>query len=134
MIGSGSYANVYRYIDPEYGIPVTLKRAKRDLDPRDLKRFRNEFDLLKDLSFPYILQVFRYNEERNDYTMEHCHATLRDFIDTNNVHMAFGTRKRVALQFLHRGDETSSFERGLLGLSGERALTTVCIRSGSGRG
>jgi serine/threonine protein kinase len=101
VIGSGAYANVYRFIDPEYGIPFALKRAKRNLNPKDLARFRNEFDLLKDLRFPYVLQVFRYFEGRNEYTMEHCDATLREFIDRGNAHISFGTRKRVALQFLY---------------------------------
>ncbi|MBM4124956.1 MAG: protein kinase family protein [Nitrospira sp.] len=101
MIGSGSYAKVYRFIDPEYGIPFALKRAKRNLTPSDLARFRNEFDLLKSLRFPYVLQVFRYFEDRNEYTMEHCDATLRGFIDRNNARISFGARKRVALQFLY---------------------------------
>jgi tRNA A-37 threonylcarbamoyl transferase component Bud32 len=101
MIGSGSYGNVYRYIDPEYDIPFALKRAKRNLDLRDLTRFRKEFDLLKDLRFPYVLRVYRYYEDRNEYTMEYCDATLRDFIDRNNARMSFGTRKRIGLQFLY---------------------------------
>ncbi|MHB8294335.1 MAG: protein kinase family protein [Acidimicrobiales bacterium] len=101
MIGSGSYANVYRYIDPEYDIPFALKRAKRNLDPSDLKRFRNEFELLRGLRFPYVLRVFRYYEDRNEYTMEYCDATLRDFIDRTNARLSFGTRKRIGLQFLY---------------------------------
>lgn len=101
MIGSGSYANVYRYIDPEYDVPVALKRAKRNVDPRDLERFRNEFDLLKGLHHPYVLQVFRYDEERNEYTMENCNATLRDYVEKKNAGMSFDTRKRIALQFLY---------------------------------
>ena len=101
MIGTGSYANVYRYTDPEYQIPFALKRAKRNLEQTDLVRFRNEFDLLKELSFPYVLRVFRYYEDRNEYTMEYCDATLREFIVRNNSRMSFGTRKRIALQFLY---------------------------------
>ena len=101
MIGSGSYANVYRFIDPEYGIPFALKSAKRNLNPKDLERFRNEFELLRGLRFPYVLQVFRYLEDRNEYTMEYCDATLREFIDRGNAWISFDTRKRVALQFLY---------------------------------
>ena len=48
-----------------------------------------------------MLQVFAYNEERSEYTMEHCNATLRDFIDRNNARLSFGTRKRIGLQFLY---------------------------------
>jgi eukaryotic-like serine/threonine-protein kinase len=101
MIGSGSYADVYRYTDPTLGMPIAVKRAKRNLSSKDLVRFRNEFDLLKSLSFPYLLQVFRYDEERNQYTMEHCDSTLRDFVNNHNAHLSFSTRKRIGLQFLY---------------------------------
>lgn len=101
MIGSGAYANVYSYVDPDYDVSIALKRAKRNISDKDLARFRNEFTLLKSLSFPYVLQVYRYNDERNEYTMECCDVTLREFIDKNNAKLSFGTRKRIALQFLY---------------------------------
>jgi eukaryotic-like serine/threonine-protein kinase len=31
MAGEGSYAHVYSYVDPEYGIKFAVKRAKRDM-------------------------------------------------------------------------------------------------------
>lgn len=101
MIGEGAYAFVYRYDDPEYGIPFALKRAKKDLDAKELLRFRREFDLLHKLRFPYVLEVYRYNEDRNEYTMEYCDATLNDYLQRYNDTLSFGTRKRVALQFLY---------------------------------
>ena len=36
MVGSGSYAHVYSYVDPDYGIKFAIKRARKDLDERDL--------------------------------------------------------------------------------------------------
>jgi eukaryotic-like serine/threonine-protein kinase len=101
LIGSGSYANVYRYVDAEYDVPIALKRAKRNLDAQDMLRFRSEFAVLKSLSSPYVLDVYRYNEEGGEYTMEYCDANLRQFIDRNNAKLPFGTRKRIALQFLY---------------------------------
>ncbi|WP_258066878.1 protein kinase family protein [Arthrobacter sp. GMC3] len=101
MIGGGSYANVYAYVDPDYGIKFAIKRAKRDTSARDLVRFRQEFDVMKALSFPYILEVYKFNETSNEYRMEFCDETLRDYIAKRNGNLNFSTRKRVALQFLY---------------------------------
>lgn len=40
MVGSGSYAHVYSYVDPEYDIKFAVKRARDGLEPRDLHRFK----------------------------------------------------------------------------------------------
>lgn len=101
MIGSGSYANVFAYVDPDYGIKFAVKRAKRGVDERDLQRFRQEFDVMKDLSFPYIVEVYKFDETRNEYRMEFCDETLRNYISKRNGTLHFSTRKRVALQFLY---------------------------------
>ncbi|KRF40070.1 serine/threonine protein kinase [Terrabacter sp. Soil811] len=101
MVGSGSFAHVYSYVDPDYGIKFAVKRAKRDLSERDLERFKQEFVVLKNLSFPYVVQVYRYDEVRNEYRMEYCDTTLRDYIAKRNAQLGFAARKRIALQFLY---------------------------------
>lgn len=101
MVGGGSYANVYSYVDPDYGINFAVKRAKRGLSERDLQRFRQEFDVMKRLSFPYVVEVYKFDESRNEYRMEFCDSTLRDYILRRNGKLNFSTRKRVALQFLY---------------------------------
>jgi len=101
MVGSGSYAHVYSYVDPDYGVKFAMKRAKKDLDERDLQRFKQEFDVLKKLSFPYVVEVYLYNEARNEYRMEYCDTTLRDHISKKHARMSFAARKRIALQFLY---------------------------------
>ncbi|MBT2248829.1 protein kinase family protein [Arthrobacter sp. BHU FT2] len=101
MIGGGSYANVYSFVDPDYGIKFAVKRAKRGLSERDLQRFRQEFDVMKRLSFPYIVEVYKFDETRNEYRMEFCDETLRNYISKRNGNLRFSTRKRVALQFLY---------------------------------
>lgn len=101
QVGEGSYAHVYSYVDPDYGIKFAVKRAKKNLSERDLERFKNEFAILSELSFPYIVEVYQYNEARNEYRMEYCDNTLRDYVRHRNNQMTFGTRKRIALQFLY---------------------------------
>ncbi|MFG1802145.1 hypothetical protein ACGFI4_18485 [Micromonospora carbonacea] len=47
MEGQGSYAIVYSYVDPDYGIRFAIKRAKRGIEERDLLRFKREFEVMK---------------------------------------------------------------------------------------
>ncbi|MFC8535272.1 protein kinase family protein [Streptomyces sp. NPDC057249] len=101
LIGEGSYAKVFSFTDTDYGIKFALKRAKDGLDERDIYRFRKEFEILKELSFPYVLQVFQFDENRNEYKMEFCEFTLRNYIKRRNSRLAFSSRKRIALQFLY---------------------------------
>lgn len=101
MVGEGAYARVYQYTDPEYDRKFALKRARPELSEGDLVRFRREFELLKELRFPYVLEVYRYSSDRNEYTMEYCDETLAEYIAKNNGKLSFETRKRVALQFLY---------------------------------
>ncbi|MEU6303362.1 protein kinase family protein [Streptomyces chartreusis] len=101
LIGEGSYAKVFSFIDPDYGVKFALKRANKDLNERDLYRFRQEFDILKRLRFPYIVEVFQYDSDRHEYLMEFCESTLRNFIKKRNNTLPFSSRKRIALQFLY---------------------------------
>jgi serine/threonine protein kinase len=101
MIGEGSYATVYSFVDPDYGIKVAVKRAKRGISERDLYRFRQKFEVMKALNFPYIVQVYRYGNDRNEYLMEFCDETLRTYIASRNSDLSFLSRKRIALQFLY---------------------------------
>ncbi|PBC51327.1 protein kinase family protein [Rhodococcus sp. ACPA1] len=101
MVGEGSYANVFSYVDPNYGINFAVKRAKRGISDRDLQRFKQEFDVMKRLSFPYVVEVYQYDETRNEYTMEFCDETLRKYILKRNNALQFSSRKRIALQFLY---------------------------------
>lgn len=101
MIGEGSYANVYSYIDPDYGIKFAVKRAKKGMDERDLHRFKQEFEILKRLSFPYVVEVYEYDISRNEYSMEFCDVTLREYIAKRNNSLSFASRKSIAIQFLY---------------------------------
>lgn len=80
LIGSGSYAKVYSYVDPIYGFPVVIKSANSDLDSKELARFRREFDVLKSLHSPYVVEVYYYDSEKNEYTMEYAGETICNYI------------------------------------------------------
>ncbi|WP_240679377.1 protein kinase family protein [Streptomyces sp. B29(2018)] len=101
LVGEGSYAKVFSFTDPDYGIKFAVKRAKTNMDERDLYRFRQEFDILKSLRFPYIVEAFQYDATRNEYLMEFCEYTLHKYIKQRNSKLSLPSRKRIALQFLY---------------------------------
>lgn len=102
-IGEGSFAHVHKLVDPNYDITLARKKLKRDADERDVVRFRQEFEIMKGLDFPYILKVHKYDEEQSSYTMEFCESTLDRYVGRRNGqrNFDFNTRRRIALQFLY---------------------------------
>ena len=98
QIGEGSYAKVFSYIDSFYNTKVVIKRAKKDLNEKELKRFKREFDTLKELKSPYIIKVYNYNENKNEYTMEFMDDTLQNYIDKNNTTLTMPERKSIIKQ------------------------------------
>ncbi|WP_086993106.1 serine/threonine protein kinase [Agrococcus casei] len=102
-IGEGAFALVHRFTDPNYGMTLARKKLKPGADDREKERFRREFELMKELQFPYVLEVFNFKESDWSYTMEHCDTSLEEYVAKRNNQPGFGptTRKRIALQFLY---------------------------------
>ncbi|WP_031939887.1 protein kinase family protein [Prescottella defluvii] len=102
VVGEGAYAIVHKFVDPNYDLTIARKKLKRGADERDIERFRREYEIMKDLDFPYVLKVYRYNDEENSYTMEFCESTLEQYIKrrNNQPSLNFDFRRRIALQFL----------------------------------
>jgi serine/threonine protein kinase len=101
MVGQGAFSIVQRYKDPFYNRDFAVKQAKKTSTERELARFKREYEILSKLSFPYVLDVFSYDDSKNSYVMEYCDTTLYDFISKNNDKLKFLSRKRLALQFLY---------------------------------
>ena len=104
LIGSGSYANVYKYKDTFYNRPFILKRAKKELTDKEVARFKREFDVMTDLSSPYILEVYCYNPDKNEYIMEYMDYTLDGYIAAHNSTLTIVQRKGIAQQILRAFD------------------------------
>ncbi|MEV8173924.1 protein kinase family protein [Microbacterium sp. NPDC079176] len=102
-IGEGAFAVVHRFTDPNHGLTLARKKLKPTADDREKERFRREFELMKELQFPYVLEVYQFREADWSYTMEHCDVSLEQYVERRNNQPAFGftTRKRIALQFLY---------------------------------
>ena len=104
LIGSGSYANVYKYKDTFYNRPFILKRAKKELTDKEVARFKREFDVMNGLSSLYILEVYCYNPDKNEYIMEYMDYTLDGYIAAHNSTLTIIQRKGIAQQILRAFD------------------------------
>lgn len=100
-IGEWAFSLVSKYKDTTYNKFFAIKTLKKWSDNRELQRFKQEFEILKSFNFPYIVEVYSYDEKKNCYTMEYCDTTLKEYVRRNNNKLSFDTRKRICLQFLY---------------------------------
>ena len=100
QIGQGSYAFVYKYEDLYYNRNFVVKRAKKHLSDKEISRFKREYEEMAILSSPYILEVYRYFDEKNEYIMEYMDYTLESYITKNNSKLSIDLRKNIASQVL----------------------------------
>lgn len=77
-----------------------LKRAKSDLNEKELARFKREYEQMQVLHSPYIVEVYSYNDERHEYIMELMDFTLEKYISINNSNITIQTRKNIIMQLL----------------------------------
>ncbi|MCW3793803.1 protein kinase family protein [Paenibacillus sp. LS1] len=96
--GEGSYANVYKFHDTHYNETFALKRAKKNLSPKEIIRFKNEFLELSKLDSPYIVRVYNYNDQINEYTMEYVEDTLAKYMRANNNKLSIKDRVSIINQ------------------------------------
>lgn len=109
-IGSGSYAEVLKYKDTFYNKFFVIKKAKSDLNEKELIRFKREFDTMKKLNSPYILEVYNYNEDDNSYIMEYADFTIGKYIDKNNSKLQISQRTGMVYQIFKAFDYLHSEE------------------------
>lgn len=100
QIGEGSYAIVYKYKDTFYNRNFVIKRAKKDLSEKEMLRFKREYEEMQEFSSPYILEVYRYSDDKNEYVMEYMDYTLDGYIAKNNNKLSQLQRKGIAQQVL----------------------------------
>lgn len=100
LIGEGSYAQVFKYFDEFYDASFALKRAKKDLVPKEIERFKSEYAEMKRLNSPYIVQVYGFDESKMQYTMEYMDISLEKYIYDNNSKLTLKDRKNIVNQLM----------------------------------
>ena len=99
-IGEGSYAQVFKYFDDFYDKYFVVKRARTNLDAKELERFYKEYEVMKSINSPYVLEVYRLDKNKNEYFMEFADFSLYDFILKNNQKLNFTIRRKLCLQII----------------------------------
>lgn len=92
LVGGGSYAKVYKYYDSYYDKTIALKKSNVNLTEKEYERFKIEFDTMKGINSPYIVDVYKFDKEEREYTMEFMDSTLLEFIEKNNKNLGFEER------------------------------------------
>jgi serine/threonine-protein kinase len=100
LIGSGSYAQVFKYKDEYYNRYFAVKRAFKNLNEKEIERFKREYIKMSDLKSPYIVEVYRYNDDSNEYIMEYMDYTLQEYIEKNNSILTNSRRRSIASQII----------------------------------
>lgn len=101
FIGEGSYAQVFKYKDKQYNKNFAIKKAKKSLTRKELQRFKLEFEIMKNLSSPYIVEVYKYNSSKNEYVMEYIPHTLLEYIKKKNSILTIKQRINICNQIIH---------------------------------
>ena len=100
MVGAGSYATVYKYKDDYYDRYFSLKRAKKNLSAKELQRFKTEFDVMKRLNSPYVIEVYTYDNYKHEYIMEFADETLQEYITNKKSSVGMSERLGLVRQIL----------------------------------
>ncbi|PEW27349.1 protein kinase family protein [Bacillus thuringiensis] len=109
-IGEGSYATVHKYKDTFYNQFFAVKKARKNLNETEYNRFRTEFLEMRKLKSPYILEVYKFDDENRQYIMEYANDSLHSYILKNNNSMTFSQRNSLIQQifkafiYLHEKD------------------------------
>lgn len=101
LVNSGSYAMVYKFKDTFYNQTFALKRARKELTSTELIRFKKEFENMKNMDSLYVLKVYSYNDDANEFIMEYVKQTLKEFVDSNNTKFELFERKRLVTQLFN---------------------------------
>ncbi|MFI3132264.1 protein kinase family protein [Mammaliicoccus sciuri] len=99
-IGEGSYAKVFKYKDLMYNKHFAIKKAKKNLSAKELERFKVEYESLKKLDSPYIIEVYKYDNQKNLFYMECMDMNLLDYIQKENTNLSIVNRKKIVKQII----------------------------------
>jgi eukaryotic-like serine/threonine-protein kinase len=100
LLGEGAYAQVFKFKDKTYNHYFAIKRLKKNSSEKEKDRFYQEFNILQKLNSPYILEVYGFNNESNEYIMEYSKdGTISKFFK-DHPNISLFTRKSIAHQFI----------------------------------
>ena len=81
-IGKGLYASVYKAYVPSLDKVLAIKKLE-DRDVDSIKRFEQEFKIMKSLDHQNLVSVYSYNEIKLEYIMDYIDFNLYQYISDN---------------------------------------------------
>lgn len=105
LIGSGSFANVYKFHDSFLDRDFAVKRLRPQSNEKEIERFKQEFRILKRLNSPYIVDVYKFDLENNSFTMELMEGSVEQLCQDTSI--GFFKRRSIvnqicrAVKYLH---------------------------------
>lgn len=124
LIGEGSYAKVYKYKDKFYNRLFVVKTANEGLNEKEIERFKIEFETMKEMNSPYVIDVYRFDNSKLEYIMEYADYTLQKFILKNNSKLSKEERKNIIYQVL----KAFEYIHGKGKLHRDISLTNILIK------
>ena len=124
LIGEGSYAKVFKYKDTFYNKFFVKKKAKKNLDEKERLRFKQEFQAMKKLNSPYIIEVYTFDEKELSYIMEYADMTLYTYIKENNTKISINQRKNLINQIL----KAFEYINNKIGLHRDISFTNILLK------
>ena len=79
---------------------------------------------MKELNSPYILEVYKFDEVKNEYIMECADETLYNYISKNNTHLTTSQRKFIINQIFKSFD----YIHNKIGLHRDISSTNILIK------
>lgn len=70
------------------------------MNEKEIVRFKQEYDVMTKLNSPYLIEVYRYEENLNQYFMEAADCSLKDYINANNSKLDKRQRLDVIFQII----------------------------------
>lgn len=83
-----------------YNKHFAIKKAKKNLSAKELERFKVEYESLKKLDSPYIIEVYKYDNQKNLFYMECMDMNLLDYIQKENTNLSIVNRKKIVKQII----------------------------------
>lgn len=134
-VGKGSYAIVYKYYDETYDKYFALKRLNDSANLKDKERFELEFEITKKIKSPFLVNVYKFNKEKMEYTMDYIELNLFDYINKCNQDLEVDKRFIMIYQIISLFSELEelnichrdiSYKNVLVKCYGNRPMIKFC--------
>lgn len=74
------------------------QKGNNNLTEAEYKRFKIEFEQMEKLNSPYVIEVYKFDDNKREYIMEYASETLQNYISKRNNKLEIRERIYLARQ------------------------------------